>query len=66
VAGIAATVATDLAAPDGHEGSGVAIRAPPCQDVAIRRLNDGEDVTGALVGHDGSIPRGIEVLVQVR
>lgn len=44
-------MAAHLAAPDRYEGSGVAIRASPCQNVAIRRLNDGKDVTGALVGH---------------
>lgn len=48
---VAPTVATHLAAPDRYEGPGVAIRAPPSQNVAIRRLDDGEDVTGALVGH---------------
>ena len=51
VACVAPTVATHLAAPDRYEGPGVAIRAPPSQNVAIRRLDDGEDVTGALVGH---------------
>lgn len=45
VAGVAATVAADLAAPDGHEGTRVAVRTAPCQDVAIGGLDDGKDVT---------------------
>lgn len=47
---------TDLAPPDGHEGARVAVGAAPRQDVAIGRLDNGKDMTGALVGHDdGSI-----------
>lgn len=42
---------TDLAPPNSHEGSRVAVRAAPSQDVAIGSLDNGEDVTGALVGH---------------
>lgn len=42
---------TDLAAPNGHKGSRVTVRAAPSQDVAIGSLDNGEDVTGALVGH---------------
>lgn len=48
---VAPTVATHLAAPDRDEGPGVAIRAPPCQNIAIGGLDDSENVTGALVGH---------------
>lgn len=46
-------MATDLAAPDRHEGARVAVGAAPCQDVAVGSLDDGEDMTGALVGHCG-------------
>jgi hypothetical protein len=52
VAGVAATMATDLAPPDSNEGARVAVGAAPGQDVAIGGLHDGEDVTGALVCHD--------------
>ncbi|KAJ5641811.1 hypothetical protein N7490_005811 [Penicillium lividum] len=55
VASIAPTVATDLTAPDSNKWAGIAIRASPCQDIAICRLDDGEDVTGALVGHFGDV-----------
>lgn len=51
VTSIAPTVATDLAAPDSDEGAGGAIGATPGQDVAVGRLDNGKDVTGALVGH---------------
>lgn len=53
MAGIAPAMATDLAAPDSHKGARVAVGAPPGQDIAVCRLDDGEDVTGALVGHCG-------------
>ena len=51
MASIAATMTTDLAAPDSHKGSRVAVRAAPGQDVAIGSLDNGKDVTGTLVGH---------------
>lgn len=51
VAGITATVAADLAAPDSDEGTGGAIRAAPSQNIAICSLDDGEDMAGALVCH---------------
>jgi hypothetical protein len=51
VANIAATVATDLAAPDSHKGSRVAVRAAPGQNVAVGSLDNGKEVTGTLVGH---------------
>ena len=51
MASIAPTMTTDLAAPNGHKGSRVTVRAAPSQDVAIGSLDNGEDVTGALVGH---------------
>lgn len=51
MAAIAAAMSTDLAPPDSHKGARVAVRATPCQDVAIGGLDDGEDMTGALVGH---------------
>ena len=51
VAGIAATVATHLAAPDCDEGAGVTVGAAPRQDVAIGGLDDGEYVTRALICH---------------
>jgi hypothetical protein len=44
-------MATDLAAPDGDKGTGGTVRAAPGQDIAISRLDDGEDMTGALVCH---------------
>lgn len=51
MASIAPTMTTDLAAPNGHKGSWVAIGATPSQDVAIGSLDNGKDMTGALVGH---------------
>jgi hypothetical protein len=51
VASIAATVATDLAAPDSHKGSRAADRAAPGQNVAVGSLDNGKDVTGTLGGH---------------
>lgn len=42
---------TNLAAPNGHKGSRVTVGAAPSQNVAIGSLDNGEDVTGALVGH---------------
>lgn len=51
VASITATMSTDLAAPNGYKGSRVAVGAAPSQDVAIGRLDNGKDVTGALVSH---------------
>lgn len=51
VAGIAATVTTHLATPDGDERACIAVRAAPGQDVAIGGLDNDEDVTGALVCH---------------
>lgn len=51
MASVAATMATGLAAPNGHKGTGVAIGTPPSQDVAISGLDDSKDVTRALVGH---------------
>lgn len=51
MAGVAATVATDLATPDSHKGTGVAVGASPGEDVAVGSLDNGEGVTGALVGH---------------
>lgn len=61
VTSIAPTVATDLAAPDGDEGAGGAIGAAPGQDVAIGSLDDGEDVTRALVGHCFGMSTGLIV-----
>lgn len=54
VAGIAARMAAELAAPDGHEGARVAVGAAPGEDVAIGGLHNGEDVAGALVCHGDS------------
>lgn len=51
VAGITPTVTADLAAPDGHEGPRVAVGTTPGQDIPVRRLDNGEDMAGALVGH---------------
>lgn len=51
VTGIASTMATDLAAPDCHKRTRVAVGTAPCQDVPIGGLDDGKDVTRALVGH---------------
>lgn len=51
MAAVAATVATDLASPDSHKGARVAIGATPRQDIAIGGLDNGEFMTGALVGH---------------
>lgn len=51
MASIAATMTTDLAAPDSHKGSRVAVGAAPGQNVAIGSLDNGKDVTGTLVGH---------------
>lgn len=51
MAGIAATVAADLAAPDGHEWTRAAVGAAPGQDVAVGGLHDGEHMPRALVGH---------------
>lgn len=51
VAGIASTMATDLAPPDRDKWTRVAVGAAPCQDVAIGGLHDGKDMSGALVGH---------------
>jgi hypothetical protein len=42
---------TDLTAPDSHKRARVAVGAPPCQYVVVGSLDDGEDVTGTLVGH---------------
>lgn len=52
VAGVTATMATDLAPPDSNEGARVAVGAAPGQDVAIGGLHNGEDVAGTLVCHD--------------
>lgn len=51
MASIAAIVATDLAAPDSHKGSRVAVRAAPGQNFAVGSLDNGKDVTGTLVSH---------------
>lgn len=51
MAGVAATVVTDLAAPDGDKRTGVAVRASPGKDIPVCRLHDDENVTRALVGH---------------
>lgn len=48
---IAPTMATNLAPPDGHKRAGVAIRAAPCEDIAVGSLYDGKGVSGALIGH---------------
>jgi hypothetical protein len=48
---VAPVVTTDLAAPDGHKGAGVAVGAAPGQDVAVSALDNGEYMTGALVCH---------------
>jgi hypothetical protein len=44
-------MATGLAAPDSDKWTRVTIGTTPSQDVAIGSLDDGKDVTGALVGH---------------
>ena len=51
MAGVAATVVTDLAAPDSDIRTGVAVRASPGKDIPVCRLHDDENVTRALVGH---------------
>lgn len=48
---VATVVAAELAAPDGPEGTRVAVGAAPGQDVAVGSLDNGEYMTGALVGH---------------
>ncbi|KAJ5474922.1 hypothetical protein N7475_004488 [Penicillium sp. IBT 31633x] len=48
-------MSTDLAAPDSHKGTRVAVGTAPGQDVPIGRLDNGEDMTGTLVGHDVEI-----------
>ncbi|OJJ47056.1 hypothetical protein ASPZODRAFT_141822 [Penicilliopsis zonata CBS 506.65] len=48
-------MATDLAPPDCHKWTRVAVRAPPGEDVAICSLDDGERVTRALVCHLGKV-----------
>lgn len=53
MASIASTMATYLAPPDRDKGTRVAVGAAPGQDVAIGSLHDGEDMSGALVGHGG-------------
>lgn len=56
VACVTATVATDLAAPDGHKRSRIAVGTAPGQDIPIGGLHDGEYMSGALVGHVGAVP----------
>jgi hypothetical protein len=51
MAGIAATMATDFAAPDGYKRPRVAVRTPPGEDVAIGSLHNGKDMAGTLVCH---------------
>ena len=51
VARVAATVVTDLAAPDGDKRTGVAVRASPGKDIPVCCLYNDENVTRALVGH---------------
>lgn len=51
VACVTATVATDLAAPDGHKRSRIAVGTAPGQDIPIGGLHDGEYMSGALIGH---------------
>lgn len=60
MAAVAATVTTDLAAPDSHKGARVAIRATPRQDVSIGGLDNGKYMAGALVGHCGILRFEIE------
>ena len=55
VACVTATVATDLAAPDGHKRPRIAVGAAPSQDIPIGGLHDGEDMSRALVGHFDAI-----------
>lgn len=54
VACIAATVATDLAAPDCHKGTRIAVRTAPGENIPIGSLDNGKNMTGALVGHFSS------------
>lgn len=51
MAGIAAAMTTDLAAPDGNKRPGVAVGASPGKDVAVCGLHDCKDMTRALIGH---------------
>jgi hypothetical protein len=51
VAVVATIVAAELATPNGNEWSSIAVGATPGKNVAVGCLDDGEDVTGALIGH---------------
>ena len=55
VARIAAAMATDLAAPDGHKWPRCAVRTAPGEDVPIGGLHDSKDMSRALVGHGDAV-----------
>jgi hypothetical protein len=59
---IAAIVATDLTAPDGHKGARIAVGAAPGENVAVGPLHNGEDVPGALIGHGGKTSEEVYLL----
>lgn len=56
MAGVAATMATDFAPPDGYKRPRVAVRTPPGEDVAIGSLHNGKDMAGTLVCHSDATP----------
>lgn len=55
VAAVATIIAADLAMPNSNEGARVAVRAAPCKNVAVGRLDNGEYVAGALICHDNFV-----------
>lgn len=57
---MAADVATDLAEPDGREGTAGAVMAVPGEDVAVAGLGDGKGMTGALVRHGVGLSRCVD------
>lgn len=58
MAAIAAVVATEFATPNGNKWTRVAVGAAPGKNVTVGALDDGEDVTGALVCHGDCIEGG--------
>lgn len=55
MAAVATVVATQFATPNGNEWARVAVGTAPGKNVTVGALDDGEDVTGALVCHDDSL-----------
>jgi hypothetical protein len=52
MAAVTAVVAAKFATPNGNKWTRVAVGAAPGENVTVGALDDGEDVTGALVCHD--------------